>query len=308
MPVPRSGETFAHLPSGIDLCHETFGDAGDPAVLLVMGLGGPMGWWTDELCELLAGRGLFVIRYDNRDTGRSTKLRQHKVGKVDIVRAFTGLGANAPYGISDLADDAFALLDALGVERAHLVGVSMGGMIAQTMAIADAESAGSARVLSLTSIMSSTGRRTVGWQNPKVVPAMLGSAGRTRDSYIARTLRTQQIIGSPAFPGDLDKTTARAVETYDRGWIASGVGRHMLAVLTQPDRTEALQTLDLPTTVIHGLADPLVNKSGGRATAAAIAGAELIEIAGMGHDLPTQLYETYVDAITATIDRAASRR
>jgi pimeloyl-ACP methyl ester carboxylesterase len=302
MPATRSGEQFASLPPGIDLCFETFGDPQHPTVLLVMGLGGPMGWWTDEFCELLAERGLFVVRYDNRDTGRSTKLRQHRVGKADIVRAFTGLKANAPYSIGDLSDDAFGLLDHLGVDRFHVAGVSMGGMIAQTMAIARPE-----RVLSLTSIMSTTGRRTVGWQNPKVIPTMLGSAGRTREAYVARTLRTQAVIGSPAFPTDPDRARARAVETYDRGWIASGVGRHMLAVLTQPDRTEALRRLDLPTSVIHGLEDPLVNKSGGRAVAAAVPGAELLEIAGMGHDLPVQLYPTFVESICGAIERTATR-
>lgn len=303
MAISRSGEQFASLPSGIDICHETFGDAGDPPILLIMGLGGPMGWWPDDFCELLAARGLFVIRYDNRDTGRSTKLRQHKVGKVEIVRAFAGLGASAPYSIDDLADDAFGLLAELGISAAHVAGVSMGGMIAQTMAIQHPD-----RVLSLTSIMSSTGKRTVGWQNPKVIPAMLGSAGRTRDAYVARTLRTQAIIGSPSFVTDPKRATARAIETYDRGWIASGVGRHMLAVLTQADRTEQLAQLDVPTTVVHGLADPLVNKSGGRATAAAIPGAEILEIDGMGHDLPVQLYPTFVQAIGETADRAPSRR
>lgn len=303
MSITRSGEQFASLPSGIDICHETFGDADHPPVLLIMGLGGPMGWWPDDFCEMLADRGLFVIRFDNRDTGRSTKLRQHRVGKVEIVRAFAGLGAKTPYGIADLADDAFGLLDELGIFAVHVAGVSMGGMIAQTMAIENPS-----RTQSLTSIMSSTGKRTVGWQNPKVIPAMLGSAGRTRDAYVARTLRTQATIGSSSFPTDPDRATARAVETYDRGWIASGVGRHMLAVLTQDDRTEQLQQLDLPTTVVHGLADPLVNKSGGRATAGAIPGAELVEIAGMGHDLPVQLYPTFIEAIADTVDRAASRR
>lgn len=302
MSIPRSGEQFASLPGGIDLCYETFGEPTDPPLLLIMGLGGPMGWWTEELCELLANRGLFVIRYDNRDTGRSTKLRQHRVIKADIIRAFTGRRINAPYGISDLAGDAFDLLDTLDIDRAHLAGVSMGGMIAQTMSIERPE-----RVLSLTSIMSTTGRRRVGWQNPRVIPAMLGSAGRTRDAYVQRSIATAKIIGSPSFPTDTDRSTARATETYDRGWIASGVARHMLAVLTQPDRTEALRRLDVPTTVVHGLSDPLVNKSGGRATAAAIPGAELIEIAGMGHDLPVQLYERFADAIGSSIERAASR-
>lgn len=304
--MTRSGELFASLPSGIDICYETFGHSGDPAVLLVMGLGGPMGWWPTEFCEQLAERGFFVIRYDNRDTGRSTKLRQHRVSRGDVVRAFLNLPGparvRAPYTLSDMGDDAIGLLDHLELERAHLVGVSMGGMIAQLIAIEHPE-----RALSLTSIMSTTGKRTVGYQHPKVIPVMLSSAGRTRDSYVARSLRGTKVIGSPAFPSDDDAARERAYETYDRGWIASGVNRQMLAVLTAPDRTTALRRLDLPTTVIHGLNDPLVHRSGGKATADAIPGAEHLEIAGMAHDLPAQLYPTYIDAIARTAARAAIR-
>lgn len=296
--MTASGEQFASLPSGIDICFETFGNPDDPAQLLIMGLGGPMGWWSADFCEPLAGRGYFVIRFDNRDTGRSTKLSQHRIGRADIFKAFAGR-AKAPYSLSDMAGDAFGLLDHLGIERANVVGVSMGGMIAQTMAIARPE-----RVLSMTSIMSTTGSRRVGWQHPKIVPAMLASAGRTRDSYAERLIKTMALIGSPAYPSDEAASRARAHETYDRGWSASGTARHTMAVLTQPDRTKDLSTLDLPVTVIHGLADPLVNRSGGKATAAAIAGAEHLEIAGMGHDLPPALYDTYIDAIDSTAKRA----
>lgn len=298
--MTRSGEQFASLPSGIDICYETFGNPEHPAILLVMGLGGPMGWWSEDFCERLSSRGYFVIRYDNRDTGRSTKLRQHQVGKVDLVRAFAGLG-KPPYTIGDLAEDAFGMLDHLGVERVHLVGVSMGGMIVQTMAIARPE-----RAMSMTSIMSTTGNRRVGWQHPRIIPTLLSSAGSTRDSYVERSLRTSAILGSPAFPGDEELARARAYETYDRGWTASGVTRHMLAVLAQPDRTKDLAKLDLPVTVIHGLNDPLVHRSGGKAVANAVPGAEHIEIAGLGHDLPVQLYDTYVDAIVRTAERAVS--
>lgn len=298
MAVKRSGEQFAHLPSGIDICYETFGRKADPAVLLIMGLGGPMGWWSDEFCEQLADRGFRVVRYDNRDTGRSTKLRQHRITKIDLVRAFGGRG-KAPYGLDDLAADALGLLDDLGIRRAHVAGVSMGGMIAQILASQHAD-----RVLSLTSIMSTTGKRTVGWQHPRMIPAMLASAGKTRDDYVARALRTAKIIGSPAYPTDVDRGTARAIETYDRGWSASGVARHMMAVLTQTDRTAALGSVTVPTTVIHGLSDPLVHKSGGRATHGAIIGSELIEIPGMGHDLPVELYDTFIDAIAKTAARA----
>lgn len=299
MAVKRSGEQFAHLPSGIDICYETFGRKSDPVVLLIMGLGGPMGWWSDEFCEQLAERGYRVVRYDNRDTGRSTKLRQHRVRKVDILRAAIGLGANAAYGLEDLAADAAGLLDDLGVKKAHVAGVSMGGMIGQILAITYPD-----RVLSLTSIMSTTGKRTVGWQHPKVLTAMLASAGRTREEYVARALRTARIIGSPEYPTDEERGVHRAEETYDRGWTASGVARHMMAVLTASDRTAALRAVRIPTTVVHGLDDPLVHRSGGRATHKAIDGSELVEIPGMGHDLPVELYPNFIDAIVKTAERA----
>ncbi|GAA1738588.1 alpha/beta hydrolase [Aeromicrobium alkaliterrae] len=308
--VTKSDELFASLPSGLDLCYQTFGSPDDPAVLLVMGLSGPMGWWDDALCTRLAERGLFVIRYDNRDTGRSTKLRQHQLGRTDVVRAFLGLpplrigpidlAVKAPYSIGDLAGDAVGLLDALDVQAAHVVGVSMGGMIAQTLAI-DAPD----RVLSLTSIMSTTGRRTVGWQDPRLIPYLLKRSGPTRDSYIASSIASSALIGSPGFPPDPEASRRRAEVTYDRGYSASGVLRQMMAILTQPDRTAALGELDLPVTVVHGTADRLVHPSGGRATADAIPGAELRKIVGMGHDLPPQLWDTFVSAITDTIARAS---
>ena len=294
-------EAITTLPSGIEICYETFGDTANPAVLLIMGLGGPMGWWTNGFCTQLADRGFFVIRYDNRDTGRSTKLREHRITKKELAKAYLGRG-KAPYGLSDLAEDAFGLLDHLGIESTHLAGVSMGGMISQTMAIARPE-----RVLSLTSIMSTTGKRSVGWTHPKLFPTMLGAAGGTRDAYIERAMRSALVIGSPGFPTDEEIARARAMETYDRGWSASGVARHMMAVLTQPDRTRELAKLDIPTIVVHGLRDPLVNASGGRATAAAIRGAEFVAIADMGHDLPVQLYGTFIDAIARTAGRAAAR-
>ena len=295
-----SGEQFASLPSGIDLCYETFGSPDDPPVLLIMGLGGPMNWWSTEFCEQLAARAFFVIRYDNRDTGRSTKLRQHRVSKSDIVRtAVLGHGP-APYSIGDLAVDATGLLDHLDIKQVHVVGVSMGGMIGQTLAIDHRE-----RVLSLTSIMSTTGRRTVGRIHPRLIPMILGSAGSTRESYVKRAIRSAELIGSPAYPPEREASLARAHETWDRGWSASGVARHMLATVTQPDRTKRLAEIDVPVTVIHGVADPLVNRSGGRATARAISGADHLEIEGMGHDIPPQLYGTLIDAIAKTAARAA---
>ena len=294
-----SGEQFASLPSGIDICYETFGDPDDPPVLLIMGLGAPLNWWSTEFCERLAARDFFVIRYDNRDTGRSTKLRQHRVTKLDILRTGVLARGPVPYSIGDLAVDATQLLDHLDIKKAHVVGVSMGGMIGQTLAIDHPD-----RVLSLTSMMSTTGRRTVGWINPRLIPMMLGSAGTTRDSYVKRALRSAEMIASPEFPADPERSLERAHETYDRGWSASGVARHLLAAATQPDRTKRLSEIDVPVTVIHGTADPMVHRSGGLATKRAIRAAEHIEIPGMGHDLPVQLYDTFVDAIAATAARA----
>jgi pimeloyl-ACP methyl ester carboxylesterase len=294
------GEQFAHLESGIDLCYETFGSPSDPAVLLIMGLGGPMGWWDHEFCSQLADHGFFVTRYDNRDTGRSTKLRQHRVRRADVFKAFAGR-VTPPYTLTDMADDAIGLLDHLGVSAAHVAGVSMGGMIAQTLAIAHPD-----RVLSLTSIMSTTGRRTVGWSHPKLLPAMLGKSGSGREGYLENSQRSWKRIGSPGFPIEPERMRARAEETYDRGWAASGVLRHMLAVLAQPDRTSDLTRVTVPTTVIHGASDPLVHRSGGRATARAIPEAEHVEITGMGHDLPPQLWSTIIDTIVRTARRASA--
>lgn len=296
-----SGEQLASLPTGIDLCYETFGSPDDPAILLVMGLGGPMGWWTTEFCERLSSRGYLVIRYDNRDTGRSTKLKQHRVRRADIVRAAAGRGA-PPYTVSDMAGDAVGLLDHLDITSAHVAGVSLGGMIAQTLAIEHPD-----RVLSLTSIMSTTGRRRVGWPHPRVIRGMLMSPGRTRDSYAERSIKGAQMIGSPDYPPDREESLARAYETYDRGWTASGVTRQLVAALSAPDRTAQLAALDIPVTVLHGRADPLIHRSGGRATAKAIPGAEHLEIPGMGHDIPRPLYDTFIDAIVTTAERAVTR-
>lgn len=296
-----SGEQFASLPTGIDICFETFGSPDDPAILLVMGLGGPMGWWTTEFCERLSTRGYLVIRYDNRDTGRSTKLKQHRVGRADIFRAAAGRG-RPPYTVGDMAEDAIGLLDHLDITAAHVAGVSLGGMIAQTLAIEHPD-----RVLSLTSIMSTTGRRRVGWPHPRVIRGMLMSPGRTRDSYAERSIKGALMIGSPDYPPDREESLARAYETYDRGWTASGVTRQLVAALSAPDRTARLAALDIPVTVLHGRADPLIHRSGGRATAQAIPGAEHLEIPGMGHDIPRPLYDTFIDAIVTTAERAVTR-
>lgn len=293
-----SEELFAPVGRGIELCYQTFGDPDGDPLLLVMGLGGPMNWWDPELCAALARAGFFVVRYDNRDTGRSTKV-EGRVRRGTVLRAFAGARVRVPYDMTDLADDAFGLLDHLGLPAAHVVGVSMGGMIVQTMAITRSD-----RVLSMTSIMSTTGKRTVGWQHPSLFPALLASHQPGREAYVRSSVATWTLIGSPAYPQSREEIEKRAGETYDRGVSAAGVLRQMLAVITQPSRGARLRSVRVPTLVIHGMADKMVHVSGGRATAAAVPRAELLLIDGMGHDLPEPLFETFVSAIRRTADRA----
>ena len=295
-----SEEQTATLPNGLELCYQTIGDPGARPLILVMGLGGPMTWWPQELCRQLAEQGFFVIRYDNRDTGRSTRLREHRVTRTHLVSAFLGRRVPVPYSIRDLASDAFALLDHLGIEKAHVAGVSMGGMIAQTMAIEHPE-----RVLSLTSIMSTTGARTAGFQHPMLLPNLLRRGARTKEQYVEGTVAFNKLIGSPTYPTPDDTVRARAQETWDRGISFSGVMRHMIAVITQRNRTRALAELTMPVTVVHGTKDKMVHLSGGKATAKAVPGADLRVVEGMGHDLPPGLYDQLADAICDCAERAA---
>ena len=295
--LPPSEELYAPVHQGMELCYQTFGDPDGDPLLLVMGLGGPMNWWDTELCAMLAERGFFVIRYDNRDTGRSTRA-QGRVTRPMLMRAFAGARVRAPYTLDDLALDAFGLLDHLGLDAAHVAGVSMGGMIAQTMALLEPR-----RVTSLTSIMSTTGKRTVGWQHPSLFTTLLASRGPGKEAYVRSSAELWQQIGSPAYPQPPERVQARAHETFDRGVSPSGVLRHMMAVLTQTNRGPRLRSVTAPTLVVHGLADRMVHVSGGRATAAAVPGAELLLIDGMGHDVPPELFETFSDAIRRTADR-----
>lgn len=297
--IDVSEELFARVSDEpIDLCYQTFGDPQDEPLLLVMGLGGPMTWWDPDLCARLASLGFFVVRYDNRDTGRSTKLTQ-RVPRTSLVRAFAGRPVEPVYSMDDLAADAFGLMDHLGWTSAHVVGVSMGGMIAQTMALA-----APGRVRSLTSIMSTTGQRNVGWQHPRLLPTLLAPRKPGRRAYVEASAALWKLIGSPGFPQDHTAHECRAEETYDRGFSAQGVTRQMLAVLTQPNRTASLRTLTIPALVIHGTHDKMVHPTGGRATAAAIPGAELVLIDGMGHDLPPQLFARIAEDIRLVADRA----
>jgi pimeloyl-ACP methyl ester carboxylesterase len=283
--------------NGIEIAYETIGDPSNPPLLLVMGLGMQLIHWDLELCRQLAERGFYVIRFDNRDSGHSTKV---DAPVPDVRRAIVGLKLHAPYLLEDMADDAFGLLDHLGIEAAHVMGISMGGMIAQTMAIKRPE-----RVLSLISIMSTTGDRRAGRPKLRVWGILLRQAPRDRDAYIERFVHIFRAIGSPGFPLDAERIRELAGATYDRGHNTAGTGRQLAAIMASGDRTAQLRSLSVPTTVIHGQADPLVPFRGGRATAAAIPDARLIAVPGMGHDLPREVWPRVIDAVAETAARAA---
>ena len=297
--MEQSLERYAPVGGGVELCYDTVGDLKDPCLLLIMGLGGPLTWWSPELCRLLAGRGFFVVRFDNRDVGRSTKLDRFGGRRAHVVKSFFNARTPPPYTLSDMATDAVGLLDHLGIEQANVTGISMGGMIAQTLAIEHPE-----RVLSLVCIMSTTGRRSVGWQDPRLLPRMLGRGRQARETYMEQSARTWQAIGSPAYPISAQEARQRAGETFDRGISPSGVIRQLQAVLAQPDRSAELRSVRLPTLVIHGLSDRLVHVSGGRATAKAIPDAELVLVPGMGHDMPRELWPVLADGIQRTAQRS----
>ena len=294
-----SPEQFAPVADGVDLCYQTFGSADADPLLLVMGLGGPMTWWDERLCRMLADEGFYVIRFDNRDIGRSSRI-DGPVSMGRLTRAFLGLSVRTAYTLDDMAADALALLDHLRIEAAHVWGVSMGGMIAQTMAVTHPE-----RVLTLTSMMSTTGARSVGFQHPSLLPTFLSRSG-DRDGYIEASVRTWRIIGSPGFPSTEDVVRRRAAETFDRGVSAAATGRQMLAVLTQPNRTRDLGRITVPTLVVHGLSDRMVHVSGGRATSLAIPRSDLLLIDGLGHDIPEDLWPTLVRAVRRNADRVTT--
>jgi pimeloyl-ACP methyl ester carboxylesterase len=284
--------------NGIDIRYETVGDPADPALLLVMGLGAQLIDWPREFCEQLAARGLYVILFDNRDAGLSTALDE--LGVPDIPALLRGDRSAAPYLIADLAADTAALLAELGIERAHVVGVSMGGMIAQQLTIDHPE-----LVASLCSIMSNTGDRVAGRATPEAAAALFRPPVAGRDANLAAMVESARLIGSPAYPLDDDERLRRATVKYERSHRPEGRTRQYAAIVASPDRTPALAKVAVPALVIHGEADPLITVSGGRATAAAIPGAELLVLPGMGHDLPQPLWPRMIDAIMANIARAA---
>src|SRR6516225_4267694 len=282
--------------NGIDIEYRTEGDPADPVLLLVMGLGGQLIAWPQGFVDGLRTRGFYVIRYDNRDCGLSTKFE----GMPDISALFAGDTSSAAYRIEDMADDAAALLAELGIPQAHVVGVSMGGMITQAMVINHQD-----LLLSACSIMSTTGDRSVGAPTGEAIAALLRPVATSREEAVEASLEGSRVIGSPKYPTDEAFLRKRAEEAYDRSYCPDGTARQLAAVLASPDRTEALHEVRLPFLVVHGEADPLVTLSGGEATAAAVPGSKLITIPGMGHDLPEPLWPTITEAIVTNTELAS---
>ncbi|MEV4744701.1 alpha/beta hydrolase [Streptomyces sp. NPDC049555] len=283
-------------PSAIDIAYERLGDPKDPPLLLLMGGGAQLTDWPDGFCAALVDHGLHVIRFDNRDSGRSTHL--HDAPAPDLQAALAGDFASASYTLSDMAADTIGLLDTLELDSAHLVGASLGGMVAQTIAIEHPD-----RVRSLTSMMSTTGDRRVG-QPRFAALAGIGAPPPDRQGYIDWRVRAFRTIGSPAFPYDEAVAAERAARAYDRGHDLTGMLRQSVATLASGDRTPALRSLRVPTLVVHGADDVMCDPSGGHATAAAVPGAELLLIDGMGHNLPREVWPAITDRIAALVRHA----
>jgi len=285
MPYAQNGD--------VDLYYETFGEPSDPALLLVNGLGSQCINFRVEWCEKFAAESFFVIRFDNRDVGLSTHFSDVKPDFAGVRSALDeGRTPDVPYTVSDMANDAVAVLDAVGVERAHVLGVSMGGMIVQTLAIEHPD-----RLLSMTSIMSSTGDLDVGHSSPDALKLLMSAPPSGRDEYVARHLAGIRTWGSPSFYDEV-RLEQNAGEAFDRCFDPAGQGRQMMAIISGGSRTEALRDVRIPALVIHGTADNLVNWSGGQRTAEAIPGARFELIDGMGHDYPPELWDTLVDLVT----------
>lgn len=287
-------------PSGTGIAYERFGDPDAPAVLLIMGAGAQLINWPEGFVEELLGRGLQVIRFDNRDAGRSTRFTEGP--EPDFAAAFAGDFSTASYNLSDMADDAVGLLDVLGLDSVHLVGASMGGAIAQMIAIEHPH-----RVRSLTSMMFTTGAPGVGEADLSAFAA-LGKPPADRDAFIPWQVRGMRIVASPGFAFDEATAIERAGRIFDRGYDAMAMPRQGIAVLATGDRTERLRTLRVPALVMHGAADVLCDVNGGKATADAIPGAELVIFEGMSHSLPEQLWPEFATRINDVVRRAEADR
>ena len=302
--------TIAHQPpqiaraNGIDLCYEIFGDPGAEPMLLIMGLGAQMIHWDDDFCRQLAARGFRVIRFDNRDIGQSGKFSGGKrLTPLELLKLrFLKIPVEAPYTLYDMAQDVIGLMDVLKIKSAHVVGASMGGMIAQEIAIAFPE-----RVRSLTSIMSTTG-------NPKVPPptreataVLMAPPTTTKEEYLERFAQTWKVLRAGSFPEDEALDRSRAERTFERGLNPAGVGRQLRAILASGSRKARLAAVKAPTLVIHGTVDPLVRPEGGEDTAASIPGAKLLMIEGMGHALPIPMWPQIIDALDKHAHAASAK-
>ncbi len=293
-------DAIAHQPpqmakaNGIELCYEIFGAPDAKPLVLIMGLGAQMIHWDDEFCLDLAARGFRVIRFDNRDVGKSTKmsggkpLRPLELLKLQIFK----VAPEAPYKLWDMANDAVGLLDALGIKAAHVVGASMGGAIAQELAMQHPD-----RVLSLTSIMATTGNPKLPNPTPEAMTVLLAPPPKTKEEYMERYSATWRVLRGGSFPLGEANDRERAERTYARGLNPAGFGRQLRAILASGSRKERLASVKAPTLVIHGTIDPLVKVEAGKDTAASIPGAKLLLIEGMGHALPIPMWPTIIGAI-----------
>lgn len=293
--VNHTEEAFLEA-NGIQLCYDTFGNKSNPPLLLIMGLGSQMISWPDEFCAQLAQQGFWVIRFDNRDIGRSTRFDEAGVPNVLEVMMAVGQGVtpSVPYLLKDLAEDTVGLLDALGIDKAHIVGASMGGMILQEVLIRHPE-----RVLSATSIMSTTGDPSLPQATPEAAEILTSPAPQERDEYIDHAVGTWRILSGNVFSFKEAEVRERAARVYDRGLSPAGTARQLAAIYASGSRREALKQVTTPTLVIHGDIDPLIPVAGGKDTAAHIPNAELMIIEGMGHSLPTEVWPRIIEAIVS---------
>jgi pimeloyl-ACP methyl ester carboxylesterase len=291
-PIAHSPEQFAKA-NGIELCYDTFGDRKDPPLLLIMGLGAQMILWDDGFCTALAARGFYVIRFDNRDIGRSTKIAGEAPPLPKLLeKALTGKPIEAPYTLRDMAADAVGLMDALGISRAHVVGASMGAAITQELAINFAD-----RLLTATCIMGTSGDPRLPPPTQEAMAVLMTPTPLDRDAYMERFLWTWRVLRGSAFPEDEARERARAERIFARGINPPGVARQLAAIFASGDRSAALPKVRVPMLVIHGTADPLVPVEGGRAIAAGVPGARLVEIEGMGHALLPAVWDEVVEEV-----------
>lgn len=287
--------------NGIQIEYDTFGDRSSLALLLIAGNGAQLLFWDDEFCELLAKTGLFVIRFDNRDAGLSTKFDEAGVPDImaTIKAAMEGKDVAAAYSLDDMADDCVGLLDALHIGKAHICGASMGGMIAQVVSYRHPQ-----RVLSLISIMSNTGNPNLPQGQPDAIAAVVAPPPAERKAYIEHNMNVWRKIWSPGFPFEEKRARTYLEKSYDRSYYPQGMARQNVAILSRGDRTVSLSSIKAPTLVIHGSGDPLIPVEAGKETARVIPGANLLIIDGMGHDLPTGVWSEIVTAISHHVKKS----